>query len=152
MVRLYETYFLFKNFINFFRRGKGREKVRENKIKVWSPIECPLLAPTPATQGCALTANPTTNTSVCRLQLIPLSLSTRSLKMCFLFQCNGTETFWATSEFNFMCSYYGYISEVECLNFEKSYKVRHQLIVPLYILTPSVCEVQFLTPTKCSFL
>ena len=40
-----------------------------------------------------------------------------------------------------MCSYYGYISEVECLNFEKSYKVRHQLIVPLYILTPSVCEV-----------
>ena len=47
-----------------------------------------------------------------------LSLSTRALKMCFLFQCNGTETFWATSEFNFMCSYYGYISEVECLNFE----------------------------------
>ena len=41
------------------KTGKGREKHRERKINVWSPLTCSLLGTWPATEACVLTGNQT---------------------------------------------------------------------------------------------
>lgn len=88
--------FGFWKFYSFLKRGKGRQKVRESKINVWFPIERPLLAG----------PHPWQLRDVPWLQVQPPTLwfvgpnwihwasPSRALKMCFLFQCNGAETFW----------------------------------------------------------
>ena len=73
-----ETFFK-KRFYLFLERGKegDREGEMERKINVqeicWLPLAHPPLGTWPATQACALTGNRTSDLSVCRLALNPLS-------------------------------------------------------------------------------
>ena len=54
-------------------RGEERKKERERSINVWLPLTHPLLGTWPTTQACALTGNQTSDPSVHRPVLNPLS-------------------------------------------------------------------------------
>ena len=58
-------------------RGREEERQRETVIceknKDWLPLPGPQLGTWPATQACTLTGNRTSDISVCRLVLNPLS-------------------------------------------------------------------------------
>ena len=67
-------FFFFKDFIYLLlERGEGREKDGERNINVWLPLTSPQLGTWPTTQACALTGNRTSDLSVCRRALDPLS-------------------------------------------------------------------------------
>ena len=68
------TTVFFKDFIYLFlEREEWREKERERNIDVWLPLTHPQQGTQPAAQACALTGNTTSNPSVLRLALNPLS-------------------------------------------------------------------------------
>ena len=62
-------------------RQRGREKERDRNINVWLSLTHPLLGTWPATQACALTGNRTSDLSVRRLVLNPLSYTSQGI-MC----------------------------------------------------------------------
>ena len=72
-----------KNIYLFLERGMEGE----GNINVWLPLVRPLLGTWPATQACALTGNQTSNLSVHRPVLNPLSHTSQSDSMCF-FNCD----------------------------------------------------------------
>ena len=55
------------------REEEGWKKERERNIHVWLPLAHLLLGTWPATQACALTGNQTSDLSICRMGLSPLS-------------------------------------------------------------------------------
>ena len=72
----------FKYFIYLFlERGEERKKERERNIDVWNtdqlPLSCPQLGSWPATQAWALTGNWTSNLSLPRAVLNPLSYTSQ---------------------------------------------------------------------------
>ena len=76
-----------KYFHLFIFRGEGKEEERERNINVWLPLVCPTLGTWPATQACALNGNQTSNLSVHRLALNPLSHTSQGcciFTKCFL--------------------------------------------------------------------
>ena len=72
----------FKDFIYLFLE-RGEEGEREGNINVWLPLVCPLLGTWPATQACALTGNQTSDPSVCKLALNPLSHTSQGNRVFF---------------------------------------------------------------------
>ena len=77
--------FLKKDFIYLFlQTGEGREKERERNINVWLPLVCPHLGIRPTTQAGALTGNQTSNPSVLRPALNPLSDSSQGYLAFFI--------------------------------------------------------------------
>ena len=66
--------FFLKIFIYLFlEKGEGREKERQRNINVWLHLTRPLVGTWPATQACALTANPAGDPLFLRPALDPLS-------------------------------------------------------------------------------
>ena len=67
----------FLNLFIFRERGREGERGRETSMFerniYWLPLACPTLGTWPATQACSLTGNWTSNLSVCRPALSPLS-------------------------------------------------------------------------------
>ena len=64
----------------------GREISMCKRYINWLPLECPQLGTQPATQACALTGNRTSNLSVHRLALNPLSHTSQGQYHIFLNQ------------------------------------------------------------------
>ena len=87
----FEKYFIYL----FLERGEGREKKRERNTDVLEinlPVESHL-PPTEdltQTQACALTGNRTSNLSVCRLALSPLSHTSQGRAM----NLNAADVLW----------------------------------------------------------
>ena len=73
----------FKRFYLFIFRERGREGERERNINVWLTLAHLLLWTWPTTQACALTRNPTSDPSVCRLALNPLSHTSQGYRSFF---------------------------------------------------------------------
>ena len=73
--------FLKKIFIHLFIFGE-RGKEGEGNINVWLPLVCPLLGTWPTTQACALTGNGTSDPSVHRPALNPLSHTSQGFFSC----------------------------------------------------------------------
>ena len=76
------SHLFLKRFYLFLEREEGKEKERERNINLWLPLARPLMGTWPATQACALTGNRTSNPSVCRPALNPLSHISQS---CLIF-------------------------------------------------------------------
>ena len=78
--------YFFKDFTySFFREGEGREKERERNINVWLLLAHPQPGTWPAIQAWALTRNRTSDPSICRPVLNPLSHTIQGSLFYFLF-------------------------------------------------------------------
>ena len=66
----------------FLEIGEGREKERESNIDQL-PLTWPQLGTWPTTQACALTRNQTSDLSICRLMLNPLSHTSQGINVYF---------------------------------------------------------------------
>ena len=76
--------FFLKILFIYLERREGKEKERERNINVWLPLMRPQLGTWPTTQACALTGNRTSNPSVHRPTLNPLSYTSQDIILFFL--------------------------------------------------------------------
>ena len=83
--RAFCLFVCFKDFIYLFLgRGEVREKQRERNINVWLPLVFPQLGTWPTTQPWALTGNWTSDLSVHRSALNPLSHTSQGMIKLYL--------------------------------------------------------------------
>ena len=82
--------FFKKRFYLFIlERGEGREKESKRNINVWLPFTCPQVGTWPTTQACALTGNQTSDPLIHRLELNPLSHTSRGCTQSFINKIPG---------------------------------------------------------------